>query len=124
MYCLCVRNLLKCRFKIINYRVYLRESQRMLMHSVVFQKNKSVLNFQTAAKKGLITFKYHIYIPIQQLGRAGGKFRLKYANESFSQRYDVYLSNLRYISVLEGSSWESILKAFCRSSLLASTKIL
>lgn len=69
---------------VINHQVNLGECQRMIVHSLVFEKKKLILNFQTMAKKGLITFQDYIYFPIQQLRRSRRKLRLKYAYKSFS----------------------------------------
>ncbi len=50
---------------VINHQINLSECQRMIVHALVFEEKKLILNFQTMAKKGLITFQYYIYFPIQ-----------------------------------------------------------
>ncbi len=84
MYRLCVRNLLKCRLKVVNDGVNLRKSKGMAVHSLVLQKEKVVFNFLTTAKKRLIALKDYVYFSVQKFFRPSRKRRLNDSDKSFS----------------------------------------
>lgn len=84
MYRLCVRNLLKCRLKVVNDGVNLRKSKGMAMHSLVLQKDKVIFDFLTTAKKCLIALKDYVYFSVQKFFRPGRKCRLNDSDKSFS----------------------------------------
>ena len=84
MYRLCVRNLLKCRLKVVNDGVNLRKSKCMSVHSLVLEKEKVIFDFLTTAKKRLIAFKDYVYVSIQKFYCTCSKRRLNDSDKSFS----------------------------------------